>query len=83
MKESAKIALSYVKGHAEELGIDDSAFENREFHVHVPAGAIPRTATPATMVTALASLLSETTGQAHRRYQRLVQAAGQASPSAG
>ncbi len=60
MKESAKIALSYVKGHAEELGIDDSAFENREFHVHVPAGAIPKDGPSAgvTMVTALASLLS-------------------------
>jgi len=60
MKESARIALSYVRGHAEELGIDDSAFENREFHVHVPAGAIPKDGPSAgvTMVTALASLLS-------------------------
>jgi ATP-dependent Lon protease len=60
MKESAKIALSYVRGHAEELGIDESAFENREFHVHVPAGAIPKDGPSAgvTMVTALASLLS-------------------------
>jgi ATP-dependent Lon protease len=60
MKESAKIALSYVRGHAEELGIDDGAFENREFHVHVPAGAIPKDGPSAgvTMVTALASLLS-------------------------
>jgi ATP-dependent Lon protease len=60
MKESAKIALSYVRGHAEELGIDDSAFENREFHVHVPAGAIPKDGPSAgvTMVTAFASLLS-------------------------
>ncbi|HEX3909697.1 MAG TPA: endopeptidase La [Solirubrobacteraceae bacterium] len=60
MKESAKIALSYVRGHAEELGIDPGAFENREFHVHVPAGAIPKDGPSAgvTMVTALASLLS-------------------------
>jgi ATP-dependent Lon protease len=60
MKESAKIALSYVRGHAEELGIDESAFENTEFHVHVPAGAIPKDGPSAgvTMVTALASLLS-------------------------
>jgi ATP-dependent Lon protease len=60
MKESAKIALSYVRAHAEELGIDESAFENREFHVHVPAGAIPKDGPSAgvTMVTALASLLS-------------------------
>ncbi len=61
MKESARIALSYVRGHAEELGIDPSAFENSEFHVHVPAGAIPKDGPSAgvTMVTALASLLSE------------------------
>src|ERR1700683_4003797 len=60
MKESAKIALSYVRGHAEELGIDEHAFEDKEFHVHVPAGAIPKDGPSAgvTMVTALASLLS-------------------------
>jgi ATP-dependent Lon protease len=60
MKESARIALSYVRGHAEEIGIDESAFEGREFHVHVPAGAIPKDGPSAgvTMVTALASLLS-------------------------
>ena len=60
MKESAKIALSYVRGHAQELGIDEHAFEDQEFHVHVPAGAIPKDGPSAgvTMVTALASLLS-------------------------
>jgi ATP-dependent Lon protease len=60
MKESAQIALSYVRGHAEELGIEPSAFEERSFHVHVPAGAIPKDGPSAgvTMVTALASLLS-------------------------
>jgi ATP-dependent Lon protease len=60
MKESAQIALSYVRGHAEELGVEPGAFENREFHVHVPAGAIPKDGPSAgvTMVTALASLLS-------------------------
>jgi ATP-dependent Lon protease len=60
MKESARIALSYVRGHADELGIDDDAFDDREFHVHVPAGAIPKDGPSAgvTMTTALASLLS-------------------------
>jgi ATP-dependent Lon protease len=60
MKESAQIALSYVRGHADELGIEPSAFEHRSFHVHVPAGAIPKDGPSAgvTMVTALASLLS-------------------------
>jgi ATP-dependent Lon protease len=60
MKESAQIALSYVRGHAEDLGIEPNAFEDRSFHVHVPAGAIPKDGPSAgvTMVTALASLLS-------------------------
>jgi ATP-dependent Lon protease len=60
MKESAKIALSYVRGHAGNLGIDPHAFEDREFHVHIPAGAIPKDGPSAgvTMVTALTSLLS-------------------------
>ena len=42
MKESARIALTYVKSHAADLGIDDHALEGRELHVHVPAGAIPK-----------------------------------------
>ncbi len=60
MKESARIALSYVRGHAEEIGIDEHAFEDRQFHIHVPAGAIPKDGPSAgvAMVTALASLLS-------------------------
>jgi ATP-dependent Lon protease len=60
MKESAQIALSYVRGHADEMGIDPNRFEDRAFHVHVPAGAIPKDGPSAgvTMVTALASLLS-------------------------
>ena len=60
MKESAQIALSYVRGHADALGIDAHAFEDRSFHVHVPAGAIPKDGPSAgvTMVTALTSLLS-------------------------
>ncbi len=60
MKESARIALTYVRAHAEELGVTDEAFAGREFHVHVPAGAIPKDGPSAgvTMTTALASLLS-------------------------
>ena len=60
MKESARIALSYVRAHGDELGIEPSAFDDRSFHVHVPAGAIPKDGPSAgiTMATALASLLS-------------------------
>jgi ATP-dependent Lon protease len=60
MKESARIALSYVRGHAGDLDIDEDRFDDREFHVHVPAGAIPKDGPSAgvTMTTALASLLS-------------------------
>jgi len=60
MKESARIALSYIRSHAADLGIDDGAFDDRSFHVHVPAGAIPKDGPSAgiTMTTALASLLS-------------------------
>src|SRR5947209_3761516 len=60
MKESARIALSYVRGHVHELGIEPNAFEDTEFHVHVPAGAIPKDGPSAgvTMTTAIASLMS-------------------------
>ena len=60
MKESARIALSYVRGHSGELDIDEDAFDGREFHVHVPAGAIPKDGPSAgiALTTALASLMS-------------------------
>ncbi len=60
MKESARIALTYVKSHATELGIDPEALDGRELHLHVPAGAIPKDGPSAgvTMVTAIASLLT-------------------------
>jgi ATP-dependent Lon protease len=60
MKESANIALSYVRSHAEGLGIDPATLKG-SFHVHVPAGAVPKDGPSAgvTMTTALASLLSD------------------------
>jgi ATP-dependent Lon protease len=59
MRESAEIALSYVRSHAEELGIPTGAFSGRRFHLHVPAGAVPKDGPSAgvTMATALVSLL--------------------------
>ena len=59
MKESAQIALSFVRAHAAELGVDPAAFD-RAIHVHVPAGAVPKDGPSAgvTMVTALTSLLT-------------------------
>ena len=59
MKESARIALSYVRSHSDELGIEPDGFQ-REFHLHVPAGAIPKDGPSAgtAMTTALVSLLS-------------------------
>ncbi len=64
MTESARIALSWVRAHAAELGIEAAAFE-RSLHLHVPAGAVPKDGPSAgvTMVTALVSLL---TGRAVR-----------------
>jgi ATP-dependent Lon protease len=57
MKESAQIALSYVRSHASELGVDPEALDRR-IHVHVPAGAVPKDGPSAgvTMVTALVSM---------------------------
>jgi ATP-dependent Lon protease len=62
MKESARIALTYVRSHASELGIDERNFEGREFHLHVPAGAIPKDG-PSAGVTMIASLASLLTGR--------------------
>ncbi len=61
MKESAEIALSYVRSHAEALGIDRQAFHRARFHLHVPAGAVPKDGPSAgiALTTALVSLLTD------------------------
>ncbi len=60
MKESAQIALSYLRSHADQVGIDPASLADRRLHLHVPAGAVPKDGPSAgiTMVTALASLAS-------------------------
>ncbi|KHL14509.1 ATP-dependent Lon protease [Mumia flava] len=61
MKESARIALSYVRSHAEALGVDQ-AFLERHVHIHVPAGAIPKDG-PSAGVTMVTALVSAATGR--------------------
>jgi ATP-dependent Lon protease len=60
MKESAHIALSYLRSHAHELGIDPATLAGRRLHLHVPAGAVPKDGPSAgvTMATAIASLVT-------------------------
>ncbi|MDO9022965.1 MAG: endopeptidase La [Deltaproteobacteria bacterium] len=60
MKESARAALTYVRSHAEELGVPADALEKHDVHIHVPAGAVPKDGPSAgvTMFTALTSLLT-------------------------
>ena len=61
MKESAQIALSWVRAHADELELSAEDIRGRAFHLHVPAGAIPKDGPSAgiAMTTALASLLTQ------------------------
>ena len=57
MKESANTALSYVKAHAEQIGIKDSDFDTNDIHIHVPEGAIPKDG-PSAGVTMLSAICS-------------------------
>jgi ATP-dependent Lon protease len=60
MKESAQAALSYIRSHSRELGISDGLFPHHGFHIHVPAGAVPKDgpSAGATIAVALVSLLA-------------------------
>ncbi|PZP50021.1 MAG: endopeptidase La [Pseudopedobacter saltans] len=67
MKESAITALSYLKGHAKEIGIDPKEFETKNIHIHVPEGATPKDG-PSAGITMLSALTSAFTGRAVRPY---------------
>lgn len=67
MKESATTALSYLKAHAEELGINPSAFDEHNIHIHVPEGAVPKDG-PSAGITMLSALTSLFTGRKLRPY---------------
>ena len=62
MKESATLALEYIKSHAQEIGIDGNLFDERDIHVHVPAGAVPKDG-PSAGITMVTSLVSSFTGR--------------------
>src|SRR5688500_15726962 len=62
MKESGRAALSWIRRHAKEYGVDPDFFKNAEMHVHVPSGAIPKDG-PSAGVTMVAAMVSELTGR--------------------
>lgn len=67
MKESAVLALEYIKAHSDILGLDNRIFDNWNIHVHVPEGAVPKDGPSAgvTMVTSLASALTQRKVRSH------------------
>ena len=85
MKESATAALSFIRSHASELNIPEDFYENHEIHIHVPAGAIPKDGPSAgvTMLTALASLLTDKTAVSDLAMTGEITLRGQVLPVGG
>lgn len=85
MKESAVIALEYIKSHASSLGIEDAFFDNWNVHVHVPEGAIPKDGPSAgvTMVTSLASSFTQRKVKRHLAMTGEITLRGRVLPVGG
>lgn len=85
MKESASTALTYIKAHAEKLGIDISNFDKQNIHIHVPEGAVPKDGPSAgiTMMTAIASAFTGKKIKSHLAMTGEITLRGQVLPVGG
>lgn len=85
MQESAKIAYSFARSRAEELGVDPAFYEEYDIHLHVPAGAVPKDGPSAgvTMATALASLLTGRAAKSNIAMTGELTLSGQVLPVGG
>jgi ATP-dependent Lon protease len=85
MRESAEAALSWVRAHATELGLDEAALAPGEIHLHVPAGAVPKDGPSAgvALVTAIVSLLSKRSANANVAMTGEISLRGRVLPVGG